>query len=233
MRYLIVLLLACRAFATIGSSPLHTASGVIGSGNSTGTFTITTPTQGNILLLLGNGFGGTAQYVSAVATTNVTWTNISSGGTSSNAPSLWCGAVGASPGTSVAVMQNAASTANNRYLVFEWTGAQCGQNDASPVLNSTTTGTTTFATGSITPTAGQNVLLIFIGSSAGWSGSPSNGFLTESPSGNNFAGGYLVVSSASGAYSSTWTQSNGVFGNVIAEFTAPSAAPSAVPAQVY
>ena len=102
----------------LGSVPVQMANNAA-SGTS---YTITlgsTPTNGNKLILVG-GAQSVSGSISSITQTNVTWSQLHGYGANGAYVDIWVGSVGASAGTSIAVVHAAGSFTAGR--VGEWAG---------------------------------------------------------------------------------------------------------------
>jgi len=183
----------------------YSASG----GSADKTVTIATPGAGNTLVLLTNSTNGAT--VSSVSGGGVTWEYVV---TSTNAAGdkveLWIGPNSSGSGTTITV------TVSNTYARFdlsvtEWSGMPTTSvEDGGSEADTTSPDITT---PSITPTAGQAVLLLAFANvyTTTVSAGPTGGFTAIPTTGGSGFGdfAYQIVESASGSYQAGWTTAAG------------------------
>jgi hypothetical protein len=176
-------------------------------GSASKTITIAAPAPGNALRLCLNYVGG--QTITSVSGGGVTWSSVSTiaeTGTG-NVAAIWQGDNSSGSGTTITIVVQFTYSQVDVNL-SEWSGMPATPvGDGGPSTNTGTSATVTSA--SITPTAGQDVLLIAAAVGSGGSAvtnTPSGGFTALSTSGGSVTGGfgYLIASSASGSYSTTF-----------------------------
>jgi len=196
--------------------PVQQVSGITAVVSSY-TVTLTqTPVAGDVLILLSNG-NTTGVNVTGVTETNVVWNS----GYSTNinrSQDLWYGVVTAGAGTSISVNTNA--SANFIYNVSEWSGLLTTSGVDQHAGNTGTS--STFSTASLTPANMRNVLIVAETTGTGHNSSgPTNGFTALTSADNSYEFAYLVLASANGSYSTTWTNTtNTAFTAIIADFLA-------------
>ena len=202
---LVWLAFSTSAFAAISSSPVQQVTGTIAAASNTTTLTLTAPTNGNTLVLVITALGTEAATISTVVETNVTWTLDQSSSNTNAKVFSYRVTVAASASTSLVVTLSGNATVAWHLEVSEWSGIAT----SSPLdVNGTNAGTSSVvASGTISPTAGLNELIIVAGrnagSNAGLAG-PTNSFtfLTTPNASTQIA--YLVVASTTGTYSTGW-----------------------------
>lgn len=208
------------AFAVISSSPIQQATGSGLSGTSF-TVTISAASSGNTLIYV-SGVTDSAQTISTISCTNVTWTKAQGSNTNADVE-IWYGVVaGGSSGTTITVTTGATIGLAVRATVSEWSGV----NTSSQLdVHATNSGTSTNpATGTITPTAGLNELFIAATREGGtFSSGPTNGWTAGTTPNTGFQWAYKVVSNTSGTDSTDWTYSaSNVWDAAYATFKGPS-----------
>lgn len=165
-----------------------------------------TPSAGNYLVLTRDSATTAFNDLSSITQTNVSWSRIGSVYSTNRKSEIWIGVVSASPGTGLTFgfTGGGISTMAGAHIA-EYSGL------TGNVLN-TATGSTgnsaTPATASITPTGGASCAIIAIcNSPGGVSSGPTNGFTNYPSATGNNRSAYLVVTSASGSYSTGYTYS--------------------------
>lgn len=210
---------------SISTTPVQQATGQVALGTSSGTVTLSTPTNGNTIILVISTADLTSPTISSVAQTNVTWTQALASPNTNTRAWIYYGLVAASPGTTITVTLGSNAVTNWSLSAAEWSGVAT----TSPldVSNSNIGSSTNPATGTITPTASKNELIIAagrkMGSNAGLTG-PTNSFTFLSTANAASQHAYLVVASTTGTYSTDWTYTNtGGWDVVYATFLGSSA----------
>lgn len=174
-----------------------------------------TPSSGNVILL-GYTTSVSASGPPAVAQSNVSWTRVSAadGNATNRLSTIWCGTVSASAGTAITITLpfTATTNTNQEVTAAEFSGVSC----TSPVGNGANGTSTTPTTATITPTAGNNVIFACTrmgGAPVGGGGTPTNGFTALTIDGTAVRDeySYLIVSPASGTYSTGWTAGSGAW----------------------
>lgn len=173
------------------------------------TFTLSfTPTAGNVLVAL---YGATNDHqFNSISSTNTTWTKQYGPSGLSDSCGIATGIVGSSPGTSVTVSHSGSGIGG--ICIQEWSGLDTSSLVDGSVGTGSGTGTT-LGTQSVTPTGGGYVVLFSVcGAHSDLTGGPSGSWNAAMPyngNGVNYTrrapSAYLVVTSASGSYSTSWT----------------------------
>jgi hypothetical protein len=209
----------------ISSVPVQQATGT-GSVSAT-SYTITmgaNMTAGNVVVLVHTVTATDANSaISSISATNVTWHSAVVFATNTRAE-IWYGEIAAGAGTVITVNLAGAASAVDHANASEWSGLATSSELGVTGTNSATSANPT--TASITPTAGRNTLIIACTRRGGTfsSGPDTGGFtaLTSPTTSDQY--GYLVVASASGSYSTSWTWTTSLaWGASIASFYAPLA----------
>ena len=200
--------------------------------------TVTAPAQNNLLVLLVQAVDNVStvgsEAVTAVAQTNVTWTNATSGQVDFHniqTTSLWYGVAGASPGTTVTIScSNGDATTSNISANFtEWFGGMASNvldvaasNVQGPSVTTTpSTCSVVMARPSELVVAGGGSGNSFVLTSTGW----ISLIETNSSGGAQTAqcwGAYRFAGPASESETATWTSSTTVCVMSIAAFIAPA-----------
>lgn len=204
----------------VSSSPVQQAALVSSAGTVSKTLTSTPITGNTLVLFLGSQVGDKAIVINSISQTGVTWQQAVRSNTNKGSM-IWYGVVGASPSASLTATLSGTPVSTMRGGVSEWSGLL-----SVGTLNSTASNSgssTTPTTGTITPTANQQALIIATGSSTGNSSAPTNGFTALTTQDASFPGSYLVVANTSGTYNTAWTASSGNWETEIATFLAPYA----------
>lgn len=177
------------------------------SGSSYGVTLSGAPASGDVLVL-GQGASGTSanNKISSITETGVTWTKAVQSNSNEDAE-IWYGVVGASASASITVTLTGTPTTTSYANVSEWSGL----NTSSPLVASGTSANhggsgATASTSTVTPTAGQNVLLFAVTYQGGTlSSGPTNGFTALSTPSSGVQFGYEFVPNTSTSYSTSWT----------------------------
>ncbi|MDB4940465.1 MAG: hypothetical protein JWO40_890 [Candidatus Doudnabacteria bacterium] len=205
------------AIPAISSTPIQSVTQIsTNSTNSTAITLTSTPINGNTLIF-GRADANTAQTVSSIVETGVTWAKAVSSATNQEAE-IWYGTVGSGASTAITVNYGSTESTVSTMSVTEWSGIKLSSPvDAAAGNNGNST---TLTTATITPTASRNMLLIAAGRRGGaFSSGPTSGFTFIAV--NQYA--YLVVGSTTGSYSTSWTYTTSNLWEVeIAAFTAAS-----------
>jgi hypothetical protein len=198
----------------ISASPIQDVNGgaVIANG---GTLTVSAPANGNLCVLTSRA-GAAANAITSITQTNVTWTKAIDETASTLYAGIWKGIVsGGAGGTTLTINSGGAGV---RVDFTEWSGFAVSIPTDATGTNTNTSSTT--STGTISPTAGFPELIIATGNiTTGLSSGPTGGFTALSTSNVQHQSAYLVVSSTSGTYSTSWTGSgSGQWDCVFASF---------------
>lgn len=212
----------------IGTTPVQQATGSGASGASSVTISIGTVGAGN-LGVVEWGYVNTNATLSSITQTNVSnWTQACEEHATRSVAIQYAENLPGTAGTTITANLSASTTSSSYGVNYtEWSGvatsSSAGPADAQPGASSVTATTPT-----ITPTAGQNALIIGVirqGGNKSTGPNSSNGTFTAltSPTGDStrWFGAYQVVASTSGSYD--WNNVQGAantFGGAIASFYA-------------
>jgi hypothetical protein len=185
------------------------------------TVTIPAPTAGNTLALLFNG-GASGLSIASIVQTGVTWVSGVTSGTLRRAE-IWTAInIGSGAGTSVTINFSVSLSQAVSAEILEFAGVGAGAVTGTPGGNSGTS--VTPATVTTTPTAGRNgVILASARIGGAYSSGPTSGFTGFAVDGGSRGyAAYLIESSTTGAYSTTWTAGSGNWETAILAITAPA-----------
>lgn len=179
------------------------------------------PTSGDTLLICAAN-GDSSNHITSIVQTGVTWTLVSRANALKNVE-VWKGVVGSSPAAGFTVNSVLNGSADNiRLNVSRWQG-QPEVLDIS-ASSSSATDTATINSGNITPTAGKEMVLLAVARShLGGISAPSNSFTALTSGSTGFGFAYRKIASTSGSYSTSWTQTSGIYEACIVAIKAPVA----------
>lgn len=174
------------------------------SGVSSTSMTLTAaPGLNNSLVLTIYGTSLT-DTVTGIAQTGVTWTKQTTHTQVNQRLEQWLGIVtSGSAGTSITVNFSGTTAGNNWLAVREWPNKLI-----KDVTGSNSSTSTAPATGTITPTAARNALIVADMAQGATTAGPTNGFTALTTPGSNRFSAYLLVTTTSGTYSTDWTLSS-------------------------
>jgi len=198
------------------------AKGVWSSGSSWTVTMVSTPTNGNAIVLC-IGMEASGQLISSVTQTGVTWTGSGTGKQvgnlygASHDSEIWLGVVGSGAGKVITITAAAGTVYMAVADACEYSGVATTSFLDKTAVNGGTSGTST--TGTTAATTQPNELLIgsifaYYGSAAVTQSAPTNSFtlrdgVNQSNANGDYSMGYLEqIVSSTGAYSSGTTNSS-------------------------
>ncbi len=187
---------------SIPSAPTQEANNTATTGATTCALTISAISAGNTFFVEYFAPAG-EQTVSSITGTNCTFTRQQQSAATNHIIDLWMGVVaGGSTGTSITLNFSGALSGTINAHGSEWTGSYT----LDAHNNVAVTTSTNPSTGTITPTSGQNQLLIGAARRGGtFSSGPTNSFTAFTTGNAQRVAAYLVVASTTGTYSTDWT----------------------------
>ena len=221
--FLLLLLVSSPAWAAIalvnqGSGGL----GVTGSATSGTTVGVTlsqAAVAGDCLVAFASNNVAGKPTVSSISGGGVTWVVASESNTNTD-DAIWYGVNSSGSGTSITTTFSGDLTGGTgRVTVVEFSGvATSSAQDGSGVSNNGSG--TAISTGTLTPTGGLNEVILATYKGGNISTGPTNSFTALNTAGTAFQSAYLLVTSTSGSYSTSWTAASTSWDSEIASLKA-------------
>jgi hypothetical protein len=220
--FILAMAFASPAFA-VTPTLVQQITGTWSSGSSYTATLPSAPASGHLLILTYVDAAQTVAGISSIAQTNVTWSKAVSSKVNEDVE-IWYGVVGSAAGTVATINLSGTPTTASLSNISEWSGLLTSSEVLANGTSANNGSGLTPTTATITPTAGKNVLIVAAsrhGSS--FTSGPTSGFtsLSAGTAGLGYAFAYLIVSSTSGSYSTSWTYgTSGAWDAEIATFLA-------------